>query len=109
MPNGAHNMRNSKSAFDATAEYTTAEPIDYRTPVYSPPHGSGPEKLFDITCVVGTVYAGGTANPRSVAFDMIAAHTEGFRGAEAKFTFPNEDGSLNHIYVSVEPRPADAS
>lgn len=52
-----------------------------------------------------TVYSGGTANPRSVAFDMIAAHTEGMT-TEATFSFPNEDGSINHVTVSTQPLDA---
>lgn len=56
-----------------------------------------PTKLFDITCVIGSVYAGGgDLTPREAAFLMIARH-----GADGLFVFPNEDGSLNHIDVAT--------
>lgn len=58
-----------------------------------------PRKLFDITCVVGSVYAGDSdLTPREAAFLMIARHGN---QAGATFTFPNEDGTLNHITVET--------
>lgn len=56
------------------------------------------DKLFDITCVVGSIYRGGGngLTPREAAFLLIARH-----GADGLFVFPNEDGSLNHIDVAT--------
>lgn len=47
------------------------------------------DKLFDITCVVGSVYRGvhGDLSPREVAFLMIARADH-----DGEFHFPNEDG-----------------
>lgn len=58
-----------------------------------------PTKLFDITCVIGSVYSGASdLTPREAAFLMIARLEN---KAGATFTFPNEDGTLNHITVET--------
>lgn len=57
-----------------------------------------PKKLFDITCTIGSVYSSPDGqDPRAVAFQMIAMH-----GADGHYTFPNEDGSINHVTVETE-------
>ncbi len=63
-----------------------------------------PLKLFDVTCVVGSVYAGDSDfTSREIAFLMIARH-----GADGEFTFPNEDGTINHVHVETERGPGVA-
>lgn len=53
-------------------------------------------KLFDITCVIGSVYRDDNSGftPREVAFLMIARH-----GADGVFHFPNEDGDDTVVEV----------
>jgi len=58
-------------------------------------YGHPPRKLFDVTCVIGSVYDGGTEDPTIVAFRMIAEHK-----ADGTFTFPNID--LDTISVTVQ-------
>lgn len=55
-----------------------------------------PVKLFDVTCVVGSVYDGGTQPPRIAAFEMIASHD-----ADGTFTFPDEDGRIIEVTVNT--------
>lgn len=70
-------------------------------PIYTPTYESqGPQKLFDITCVVGSVYTGGDEDPRVVAFHLI-----GQAGHDGAFSFPDLDGSIIHVEVSTEPPP----
>lgn len=56
-------------------------------------------KLFDVTCVIGTVYATDHdgMDPREVAFNMIAHH-----GAEGTYSFPREQGGIEHVTVEWE-------
>ena len=53
------------------------------------------EKLFDVTCVIGSVRSGGDQSPMQAAFALIADHQ-----AEGQFRFPGEDGG--EIVVTVE-------
>jgi len=53
-----------------------------------------PRKLFDVTCVIGSVYDGGQEDPTVVAFRLIAQHK-----ADGTFTFPNAD--LETVSVTV--------
>jgi|SRR5688572_30420273 len=65
------------------------------------PQAPEPQKLFDITCVIGSVYAGGTEDPRMVAFALI-----GQAGHDGDFTFPNPDGkTFTRVLVSTEGTP----
>jgi hypothetical protein len=58
------------------------------------------EKLFDVTCVVGSVYrsnAYGTS-PRVAAFRLIAEH-----GVDGHFVFADHEGRyITHVTVSTE-------
>jgi hypothetical protein len=60
------------------------------------------EKLFDITCVVGSVYRGGTDDPRVVAFQLIGAHQ-----ADGTFTFPDSVGGMIQVTVHTTPVKPD--
>lgn len=55
------------------------------------------EKLFDITCTIGSVYAGGTEDPYELAFKLIARH-----GADGTFDFPREDGRMVHLTIQTD-------
>ena len=79
------------SFLDSTAEATYQSEHSYAN------GPSSPTKLFDITCVIGSVYEGQSEfTPREVAFLMIARH-----GADGTYTFPNEDGSINSLDVAT--------
>lgn len=60
------------------------------------PTSDDPQKLFDITCVVGSVYKGGTEDPRVVAFELIARS-----GHDGEFSFPNPNGDGTTLLVGV--------
>lgn len=63
------------------------------------------DKLFDITCTIGSVYRDAHANfsARTMAFIMIADHTSGDGSPGGTYQFPNEDGSINYVTVEVTP------
>lgn len=65
-----------------------------------------PRKLFDITCIIGSVYESPDAQftPNQVAFTMIADHVPAL-GAEVVFTFPDEDGSIINVAIHKSPAP----
>ena len=57
-----------------------------------------PRKLFDVTCVIGSVFEdefGDGTDPRVVAMHLIAEHN-----SDGAFTFPTEDGG--HVSVIVQ-------
>lgn len=68
----------------------------YPSEVESATQAYGPEKLFDITCTVGSVYVGGILSPRVVAFQLIAEH-----GADGEYSFPNQDGTTTMVAVAT--------
>lgn len=72
-------------------------------PYTNGPAVPGTVKLFDITCVIGSVYSDpdGSDDPRAVAFLKIEEYTRTLP-LSAVFSFPNEDGSINHITVETE-------
>jgi hypothetical protein len=80
-----------------TRVYPGDEEIPTPTPTYDGGHKNVNEKLFDITCIIGSVFSGGDEDPRIVAFRMIGEHN-----ADGEFSFPNEDGSICHVGVYTE-------
>ena len=77
-------------------EYPATRPIERVSstvelqPVYPP-------KLFDITCVIGSVYAGGDMNPKDAAFLTISEYDK-----DGTFSFPIEGKVLS---LTVETNP----
>lgn len=60
-----------------------------------------PYKLFDVTCVIGSVYSGKSDfTPREVAFLMIARAEH-----SGTYRFPDEDGTIIAVDVSREEAP----
>lgn len=58
-----------------------------------------PHKLFDVTCVLGSVYEdmNGQHTPREAAFNLIAHH-----GADGQYEFPLENGDILHVTVETQ-------
>lgn len=83
----------SKQPYPAVDSYATTVPA------------SQPRKLFDITCVIGSVYEGDSDfTPRQVAFLMIADHTRDLKDPST-YHFPDEDG--NDTSLTVTPALPD--
>jgi hypothetical protein len=59
----------------------------------------GPRRLFDVTCVLGTVWEDmdGQHTPREAAFNLIATHN-----ADGHYEFPMENGDICHIIVETQ-------
>lgn len=74
-------------------------PLDYATTTNDTQDVTS-RKLFDITAVIGSVYSGGTMNPRVVAFSLIGEH-----GAPGEYSFPDEDGTLTVVRVEMGVTP----
>lgn len=85
------------TSFDAKGMPSNDSPVTSNDDRADSQHPSG-SKLFDITCIVGTVFAGGTQDPRVAAFALIGEH-----GADGEFTFPDEDGATIHVSVYTTP------
>lgn len=58
-----------------------------------------PRKLFDVTCVLGSVYEDMNSQhtPREAAFNLIAVHN-----ADGVYEFPLENGDILHVVVETQ-------
>src|ERR1044072_2947703 len=91
-PYSVQNIPPFSTVYDTDGKRTT--PYDPDQPVDT--------KLFDITCVVGSVYSGGDEDPYLVAFRMIAQHSQG--SGYGEYSFPNLDGDLIHVNIEKEEK-----
>lgn len=84
------------------AEPTPTPVAPARAPVFDP-RG---EKLFDITIVVGSVYADATSqrSPFQVAMQTISEHAEFATRPDAiTYSFPNEEGESIEVTILNPP------
>lgn len=87
------------------AKYNAADwdsPATAPAPTVSNGATTDPDKLFDITCIVGSVYKSDSSGltPNEAAFLLIARH-----GADGEYQFPAEHGGTINVGVFTNPTP----